>query len=141
MRRFFLAIATALIIAASALSAQAQSPQPRTIEGWLKAQAEHAPAANDRAMAGETSDQERMAAGLDTTREFLRDLVAAIPRLPSEFGRVSTFANDFRERGVLSLLFLLAAFVVLGCGLEWLLWWATASFPMQCLMLRSSSSS
>ena len=143
MRRLLLVIAAALVVATGALSAHAQSPQPSpeklralsdllqdpTIEAWLKAQAEHPLAANDRATASATSDQERMGAALDTTRAFLHELVAAIPTLPTEFGRVSTtFANDLRERGILSLLLLLAAFVVLGCGLEWLFAWATTSF-------------
>jgi len=129
MRKLVLAIAAVLIVAPCALSADAQSPQPNpeklralndlirdpTIQAWLKAQAENPPAGNDRATAGEASGQERMAAELDTTRAFLHDLVAAVPTLPTEFGRVSTtFANDFRERGLLSLLLLLAGFGVIG---------------------------
>ena len=71
-----------------------------------------------------------MASQLDTMRAFLRGLVAAIPQLPGELGRAwQTLAGDMmQERGALDVALLLAVFVALGFGLEWLFWWATTGF-------------
>jgi moderate conductance mechanosensitive channel len=100
------------------------------IQAWLQAQAEQAPAAMQTPAREPEGAHHAMASQLDTTRAFLRGLVVAAPELPDELGRAwQTLAGDMmQERGALDVALLLAVFVALGFGLEWLFWWATSGF-------------
>ena len=70
----------------------------------------------------------QIAGRLDTMRAFTRELVAAAPNLPDELGRAWLILSlEFSRHGLLGVAALLAAFVALGFGLEWLFWWATGS--------------
>jgi moderate conductance mechanosensitive channel len=140
----FLLVAAGLLAAGCALGASVQPSQPNPekvraltellrdpgIQAWLKAQADGAPASTERPQgASDANSQEMMAARLDATREFLRDLAVAIPTLPAELRRAwATFASEFRERGPPGVLLLLGAFAVLGFGLEWLFRRVTTGF-------------
>ena len=145
MRRllFLLITATGLLTAGPAL-AQSPSPSPEkvraltellhdpAIQAWLEAQAKGMPAgADQKAAAADDSltGQQAIVARLDAMRGFLRELAAAVPSLPGELsGAWGTFSTEFRERGPLGVVLLLAVFAALGFGLEWLFLWATTSF-------------
>jgi small-conductance mechanosensitive channel len=62
-------------------------------------------------------------------RAFLRQLAGAAPTLLDELGQAwRNLLVESQERGLLSILVLLAAFIALGFGVEWLFWWATTGF-------------
>ncbi len=145
MRRMLLClIALAGLLAAGGASAQPAEPSPeqlRTlaqllrdpgVQAWLQAQADRPPAAAARppAAVSERADaQAMMVSHLDSMRAFLRDLAMAMPTLPDELGRAwSTFDAERAAWGGQRPIVLIAVFVALGFGLEWLLWWATTSF-------------
>jgi moderate conductance mechanosensitive channel len=139
MRRalFLIVTLTELLIAGTAL-AQPAEPDPEklrtfaelfrdpAIQSWLQAQAEGAPGAPRADTAGEAATVHQMMAGrVDAMRAFLRELVAAAPTLPEELRRAWTrLYAETQERGLLSVVVLLAVFPALGFGLEWLYWWA-----------------
>lgn len=111
------------------------------IQAWLQAEAAGGPAApvvDERPpsgapmsgpMSGEMAMQQSVAGYLDRTRAFAGELIAALPRLPTEVERVaSTVSGEFAEYGLTEIALLLVAFALLGFGVEWLFWWATARF-------------
>src|SRR5262245_34827472 len=111
------------------------------IQAWLQAQAEQPPAATEPAAsepAAAPAAHHAMAGQLDRMRAFLRSLVAAVPQLPGELaGAWQTLAGDMMEkRAALDIAILLAAFVVLGFGLEWLYWWATPGLRARMIATR-----
>ena len=56
-----------------------------------------------------------------TIREHILALIAAVPDLPKQFGRaVALVSADLGDRGRIEVLLLLAVFVGLGFGVEWL---------------------
>jgi small-conductance mechanosensitive channel len=128
------------LLAAAPAPAQPAEPSPAelralaellrdpAIQSWLEAQAEGTPPeASQATESGPASARQVIAAQLEHIRAFLRDLAAAAPTLGDEFGRAQTkllAETQQRGRGLL----LLAVFVGLGFGLEWLFWWATAGF-------------
>ena len=140
MRRglFLIVTLAGLLIAGPAL-AQPAEPNPEklrtfaelfrdpAIQSWLQAQAEGAPGAPQADTAGEAATVHQMMAGrVDAMRAFLRDLAAAVPTLPRELGRAwRLLYAETQERGLLSVVLLLAVFAALGFGVEWLFWWAT----------------
>jgi moderate conductance mechanosensitive channel len=140
-RMLFLFVTLAGVLAAAPAPAQPTEPNPAelralaellrdpAIQSWLAAQAEGTPPASATAAteSGAASAHQVIAAQLEHIRAFLRDLAAAAPTLGDEFGRAQTkllAETQQRGRGLL----LLAVFVGLGFGLEWLFWWATAGF-------------
>ena len=142
MRRLLcLLIMLAGLLAAGPALAQTAAPSPeqlRTLadllrdpamQAWLQAQAERPSpeAARLPAAVSERADAQAMMVGqLDAMRAFLRDLVAAAPTLPDELHRAwSTFAAERAAWGGQRPIVLIAMFVALGFGLEWLLRWAS----------------
>jgi moderate conductance mechanosensitive channel len=141
LRGLLLTVTLAGLLIAGPVAAQPAEPsaqQLRTldellrdpaIQSWLQAQAGEQPveAPQTNATAGEAATVHQMMAGrLDAMRAFLRQLAAAIPTLPGEFGGAWTLLYaETQERGLLSVVVLLAVFAALGFGLEWLYWWAT----------------
>ena len=139
MRRglFLIVTVTGLLIAGPAL-AQPAEPDPEklrtfaelfrdpAIQSWLRAQAEGAPGAPHAGTAAEPPTVRQMvAARVDAMHAFLRQLAAAAPTLPGELQRAWTLLYaETQERGLLSVVALLAVFPALGFGLEWLYWWA-----------------
>jgi moderate conductance mechanosensitive channel len=108
------------------------------IQAWLQAQAEQPAAATEPAASEPAAARHAMASQLDRMRAFLRSLVAAIPRLPGELaGAWQTLAADMMQRrAALDVALLLAAFVALGLGLEWLYWWATPGLRARMIATR-----
>jgi moderate conductance mechanosensitive channel len=145
MRRLScLLIVLAGLLAAGPALAQPAEPSPeqlRTlahllrdpgVQAWLQAQADRTPPAPaDAAPAPRppASAQAMMVTQLDAMRAFLRQLAAAVPTLPDELERAySTFAAERQAWGGQRPSVLVAIFVALGFGFEWLLWWATTGF-------------
>jgi moderate conductance mechanosensitive channel len=142
MRRvLYLLIVLAGLLAAGPTLAQPAEPSPAqlhalaallrdpAIQAWLQAQANRSPpgAPGAPVAAPKPADAQAMMAGqLDTMRAFLRELAMAVPTLPDELGRAwTTFAAERETWGGQRPIVLVAMFVALGFGLEWLLWWAS----------------
>jgi moderate conductance mechanosensitive channel len=145
MRRlsYSLILLAGLLAAGPALAQPAAEPSPeqlRTlaellrdpgVQAWLQAQADRPqPAAADAAAPNPPMGaQMMMDSHLDMMRAFLRELAAAVPTLPAELERAyETFAAERRAWGGQRPIVLVAIFVALGFGLEWLFWWATSGF-------------
>ncbi len=145
MRRLLTLLATLagllLVTPALAQTAEPSPEQLRTLAGllrdpaiqsWLKAQADRTQpdaAAAPAAPSQPAGAQAMMVSQLDTMRAFLRDLTAAVPALPAELGRAwATFVAEREAWGGQRPIVLVAMFVALGFGLEWLVWRATAGF-------------
>jgi small-conductance mechanosensitive channel len=98
------------------------------IQAWLESQAE------GRSLAPEPQPaprgmRELALERLNATRNFLRELAEAAPRLPDQLGQVGRVLSlEFEEHGLFSVLVLLVVFAALGSGLEGLFWWATTRF-------------
>ncbi|MGL1218062.1 hypothetical protein ACSTLO_00190, partial [Vibrio parahaemolyticus] len=57
---------------------------------------------------------------LDTIRNQIAGIGAALPRLPVELGHIAdTSLRQIRERGILPVVLVLVGFLALGGGLEW----------------------
>jgi moderate conductance mechanosensitive channel len=153
MRRLLLLlIALAALLAAGPAPAQPAEPSPEqvralaellrdpAIQSWLQAEAAALPSRTDAGAPspGEPATARQMIAGrLDATRGFLRELAAAVPALPGELDRAWTILYlELQERGLLSVVGLLALFVALGFGLEWLFWWATTGIRTRFIAAR-----
>jgi small-conductance mechanosensitive channel len=103
------------------------------VRAWLEQQPAAAPAAtatpSDPAAseaAATGSPQHVLATRLTRIRDHLHRLVAAVPQVPAELQRAWTVLSlELQERGLLQVLFLIATFVGLGFGVEWLFWRAT----------------
>lgn len=60
---------------------------------------------------------------LDTIRNQIAGIGAALPRLPVELGQIAdTSLRQIRERGILPVVIVLVGFLALGGGFEWLYW-------------------
>ena len=140
-RALFVLVTLAGLLAAGPVPAQPAEPSPEelralaellrdpAIQSWLEAQAGGtSPATAAAAPANEpASARQVIAAQLEQMRAFLRDLAAAAPTLDDEIGRAwTTLFAETQQRG--RVILLLAVFVGLGFGLEWLFWWATTGF-------------
>ena len=109
----------------------AQLLRDPNMQAWLQAQADRPTAAaqGPAAQSPPAGAQAMMVSHLDSMRAFLRELVAAVPTLPDELRRAwATFDAEREAWGGQRPLVLIAVFVALGFGLEWLLWWASAGF-------------
>ena len=107
----------------------AQLLRDPNMQAWLQAQADRPTAAaqGPAAQSPPASAQAMMVSHLDSMRAFLRELVAAVPTLPAELrGAWATFDAEREAWGGQRPIVLIAVFVALGFGLEWLLWWASA---------------
>jgi small-conductance mechanosensitive channel len=151
MRRLLLLLLTlAAIVGAEPALAQPAEPSPQqlrelaellrdpAVQAWLQAQAEGGPAAAAaEAPAAEPTVRMMVAAHIDMMHAFLRQLAGAAPMLLDELGQAwqSLFAES-QERGLLSIVVLLAAFIALGFGVEWLFWWATTGFRQRLVATR-----
>jgi small-conductance mechanosensitive channel len=95
------------------------------VQAWL-AQHEAKPAAAPSREIAEESVSHALDTRLATIREHIAALARTIPDLPDQFwrGRARVTA-DLGENGRLKALLLLAVFVGLGCGVEWLFGKAT----------------
>src|SRR3712207_2462527 len=137
MRRLLLLLVTLSgLLAAGATLAQPAEPSPEElralaellrdpgIQSWLQAHAEGRPVGAQQATTAASqpeSAQQVIADRLDAMRGFLRELAVAAPTLPDELSRALTILYvESQERGLLSVVVLLAAFAALGFGLEWL---------------------
>jgi small-conductance mechanosensitive channel len=99
------------------------------IQAWLAAQAGAAasPAEAQPEPAGATVPQ--LAGRVDAMRGFVRELLAAIPRLPAELRQAwGTLSADLENHGLLYVLLLLAMFIGLGFAAQGCYWWATTGF-------------
>jgi moderate conductance mechanosensitive channel len=137
-----LIVLAGLLAAAPTLAADPPQPSPEQlrnlaqllrdpgVQAWLQAQAERPPPAAVDAPAAPTppmAAQMMMDSQLDRMRGFLRELGASVPTLPAELrGAWATFDAERGAWGGQRPIVLIAAFVALGFGLEWLLWWASA---------------
>jgi moderate conductance mechanosensitive channel len=143
MRRLLLVLLLlAAIVASGPALAQPAEPSPQQlrelaellrdpgIQTWLQAQAEGGPAAEAEApAAAEPTARMMVAAHVDMMHAFLRQLAKAAPTLLDELGQAwRNLYVESQERGLLSIVVLLAAFTALGFGVEWLFWWVTAGF-------------
>lgn len=93
--------------------APAASPAPAS--GVSKAEAQIA------------SMSDRLGQRMDELEHHVEDVVEAIPTLPAELGNAWVrFQTELRGLGLLKIVSLVAAFTLLGFGLEWLFWRLTA---------------
>jgi moderate conductance mechanosensitive channel len=96
------------------------------VRDWLEVQrnADHAPPA---AVPSEKARIEGYFGGrIATIRQHFASLAATFPGLPADFEQARvTLAADLQEQGLARVLLLLAGFVALGFGAEWLFWRAT----------------
>ncbi|MDR6289508.1 small-conductance mechanosensitive channel [Inquilinus ginsengisoli] len=133
---------------AGPVSAQAPAPAPAPdklhtlaellqdpeIRGWLQSQVAAGPAAQATAAAAPApadagSMKQSMSIGIDTTRAFLRSLVAAAPTLPAELGQAwHVLVLDLEGQGLIWTAVSLLLFVGLGFGAEKLYWRLSARF-------------
>jgi small-conductance mechanosensitive channel len=143
MRRLLLIpLALAALLAAGPVVAQPSEPSAQqlrelaellrdpAIQSWLQAQAEGtAPGADMAEVAEPPTFRQMVARRIEAMRAFGRQLVAAAPTLPRELGQAwRNLYVESQDRGLLSILLLLAVFIALGFGVEWLFWRATAGF-------------
>jgi small-conductance mechanosensitive channel len=152
LRRWLPAAGFGLLIALAALSAagaaRAQAPPPASdenapakveellrllgdpgVQDWLEAHRAGAAPVPPAAPVGDAMANPGgyMAERVYTIRKHIRGLVAALPSVPREFQRVGMIlSQDFRERGFVRLLLLIAGFVALGFGAEWLFYRAAS---------------
>jgi moderate conductance mechanosensitive channel len=140
-RLLILMIALAGLLVGRSALAQAPEPSPEklraltellrdpTIQVWLQTQAKSKPPVTEDSstVTRSANIQEVIVGHIDSTRRFLRELAATAPKLPGELLQAwSTLSAEVQERGPVSVVALLALFAVLGFGVEWLFWWATA---------------
>ena len=132
----------AAIVASGPALAQPAEPSPQQlrelaellrdpgIQTWLQAQAEGGlAAAAEPPAAPELTVRMMVAAHVDMMHAFLRQLMGALPTLPQELAQAwRKLYDDSQDWGLLSILLLLAVFAILGFGIEWLFWLATARF-------------
>ena len=60
-------------------------------------------------------------------RQHLGALAAAVPKLPQEIERCGIILSlEFEDRGLIGILLLIAVFIGLGFGAEWLYYWVAA---------------
>ena len=111
--------------------------QDPEVRGWLQSQVAAAPPAQaapvlagQGAAAGEAgSMKQSMSIGIDTTRAFLRSLVAAAPTLPAELGQAwHVLVLELEGQGLIWTAVSLLLFVGLGFGAEKLYWRLSARF-------------
>ncbi|NJO38073.1 MAG: mechanosensitive ion channel family protein [Rhizobiales bacterium] len=110
------------------------------IQEWLRSEA----AANgERASDGGVAAQDSMAMQammtdrLDATRDFLAGLAAAMPTLPGELQQAwSRVVTEPEAKGPIGILTLLALFLGLGYGTEWLFWWASHGWRQRVIQAR-----
>jgi moderate conductance mechanosensitive channel len=97
------------------------------VQQWLKEQNEAKAAAASSLAAAEESPSHYLDSRLGAIREHFLAVAGAIPDLPSQFerGRARVTA-DLGEHGRFTALLLLAVFVGLGTGVEWVFRRATA---------------
>src|SRR5262245_12850943 len=90
------------------------------VRDWIQQQHAAAQAAAPAA-APDTTTSGYMANRVGRIREHLQGLAAALPTVPAEFERAGIILSlEFEETGLGSVLLLIAAFVALGFGIEWL---------------------
>ncbi len=131
-----LVLVAALLCGGLSAAAQAQTAAPPpekarelldlladpSVQEWLKQQRSAAPAEKPEA-AGTASLGARIAA----VREHLAGLAIAVPAVPDELERAGTILFlELEEKGLMHVLVLIAVFVALGFGAEWLYYWALA---------------
>lgn len=99
------------------------------VQSWLQGQkgaAALAPA-TPAGRESSASPMGMMGSHLDALRRHVAGLVQALPGLPEEIRGVgSTLMAEFMEHGLLPVLLLIAGFVALGYGVEWLYYWLFA---------------
>jgi moderate conductance mechanosensitive channel len=130
------------------LDAQTAPPQVREllslladpkVEAWLKQQNEAKSAASAQDSA-EESISRALDRRLGAIREHILAVARAIPDLPNQFERGHALVSaDLGERGRLKGLLLLAGFVGLGTGVEWLFRSATGRVRRHLDTLRSDT--
>lgn len=108
------------------------------IQAWLRAQAQTPPQTSASVQnqtqgiipAATASTARQLVAGwLDATQGFLHEFAVTVPTVPKELRTAWTILSfEFEERGLFSIVLLLAVFAALGYGVEWLFWRATTGF-------------
>lgn len=107
------------------------------VQKWLEKEGVQPAAAPPKPKNG-VSVSDYLDTRMGAMRAHIVALVAAVPNLPNEFRRASALVSaDLGTNGRLKALLLVAVFVGLGFGVEWLFRWATRStrsrldaFPM-----------
>ncbi|PWC33967.1 mechanosensitive ion channel family protein [Azospirillum sp. TSO35-2] len=98
---------------------------------WIDAQRTSGPVpAAATATVGSLEDAFWMsgATRLALIRQHLETLADALPMVPDDLANAWTLLKfEFEQRGLLNILALVAGFLTLGLGTEWLFWWATKS--------------
>ena len=93
------------------------------VRDWL---ARHRTAAPQATTAAETPSMS-LGARVAHVREHLGKLAAAVPTVPDELERAGGILMlELEEQGLIRVLVLIAGFVALGFGAEWLYYWAAA---------------
>ncbi|HWT96919.1 MAG TPA: mechanosensitive ion channel family protein [Terriglobales bacterium] len=111
------------------------------IKAWLANGSQPAPAANaSKTPAASAANMPNMGmsgfelaqsidANIAVTRNFLRELVASAPMLPSELNKAwQVLSVDLEQQGVIGVILALTLFIALGFGFERLFRWATTGF-------------
>ena len=102
------------------------------VRSWLMKEITAPPASGPSAQAapvGESTDIGELAARFELIRAHFAALAETIPTLPQQIddGK-ERLAGEFKQHAILRILALLALFIGLGCGAEWLFSRATAQF-------------
>jgi small-conductance mechanosensitive channel len=122
---------------ASAAAADDAPPQVRAllnllsdpaVRDWLdKQQAQRKPAAPAEPAAQEATASGLFAQRMAAVRQHIAELAAAAPKLPGELDEAMTILLlEFEESGLFKMLLLIAGFIALGFGAEWLFYWIAA---------------
>jgi small-conductance mechanosensitive channel len=91
------------------------------VQDWIKAQQATEAAAPTEPAATLGNTKGLLSSHLGAIREHVAALVAIVPQMPAEFARAGdSLAGELQDRGLLGVLALLAVFLGLGLGAEWL---------------------
>ncbi|TCL75555.1 mechanosensitive ion channel family protein [Rhizobium sp. BK251] len=98
------------------------------VRDWLQAQYKTAsPPAPENA--APSADGSAVSLFASTLRRHLQSMIAAAPTLPTQAMRASDIiAVEFEERGSFEILGLIAGFILVGLGLDWVAYRMTGSF-------------
>ncbi|QFU18200.1 mechanosensitive ion channel [Microvirga thermotolerans] len=111
--------------------------QDPTVKSWMDEQQKSPSSPAVRTPPeGESVTSEIVAGRIAALRTHLVLLAQALPYLPAELrDGIGRLIAELQGRSVYGILILIAGFLVLGAGLEWLFWMATAGFRRRILRL------
>lgn len=109
--------------------------QDPVVRNWINEQQNPATAPGE-AMGAAPTTSEMMTSRIADLRAHLVSLAMALPRLPGELrDGISRLLAEMQGRSLFGILVLIAGFLVLGAGFEWLFEKATAHFRQRVLAL------